>query len=584
VVDAVTRNNGGGGKSPARADAAKSTARRFLEAYFGKSDADAEELASLFSEDGSFEDYSYSTRIVGKDLERRFRLEREAGYSRTLAIDDIIAAADGSGSTVKVGIEFNLAGANGGKRGLAFVAVDTDTGLVDSVEWVYEPKNKSGEASLRVLSAVSKVLGLGRPSKLVDGSGNRGDAVRSDPPSSSVDAKKTPPELYFEAWNRRDMDAAASLFTNDVEYDDTVFPEPFSGSENLKRHLKKCADVFPATFSFEVDDIVSNDGKALVKWHVENDGTALPFSRGCSFYEFDQFGRQIKRGIDIVEPAGPVKPGGANLFLDSMKKKLTEEPIRLVPTAIWVAYMYVVFFSDGILPGANALVLEERTWKEVLDLSLNFFLVSPLLNLPFSPVVHPMLEGVFNLLLAWAAMFAGFLSDDRRDKPNLIPMLPVVVFMQLLTSAFLLPYLATRSSENCETAVDRQELTLPARLCESPALGGSMAAIGSISIAWALMGRTADFGDLAARWSSFLDLLSIDRVGSSFIVDLVIFGLLGQWWLVDDDLKRRGIFDAEENSQLRFVAKYVPFFGMAAYLCLRPPLPTSKAAQVEDMT
>ena len=57
----------------------------------------------------------------------------------------------------------------------------------------------------------------------------------------------------------------------------------------------------------------------------------------------------------------------------------------------------VVFLSDGILSGANALALEERTWDEVRDLSFHFFLVSPLLGLPFSPVVHPILEGVFNL-------------------------------------------------------------------------------------------------------------------------------------------------------------------------------------------
>ena len=81
--------------------------------------------------------------------------------------------------------------------------------------------------------------------------------------------------------------------------------------------------------------------------------------------------------------------------------------------------MYIIFLSDGILPGANALQLEQRTLEEVRYLSLNFFLVSPLLKLPFSPVVHPVLEGVFNLLLSSAALFAGFLSDEHRQKPIL---------------------------------------------------------------------------------------------------------------------------------------------------------------------
>ena len=95
--------------------------------------------------------------------------------------------------------------------------------------------------------------------------------------------------------------------------------------------------------------------------------------------------------------------------------------------------MYTLFISEGILPGVNALALEQRTWEEVRDLSLNFFLVAPLLKLPFSPVVHPMLEGVFNLLLSWAAMFAGFLSDERRDKPNLLPFGPILVGMQFFS-------------------------------------------------------------------------------------------------------------------------------------------------------
>jgi len=72
--------------------------------------------------------------------------------------------------------------------------------------------------------------------------------------------------------------------------------------------------------------------------------------------------------------------------------------------------------------------------------------------------------------------------------------------------------------------------------------------------------------------------LSIDRVGSSFIVDLIIFGLF-QGWLVDDDLRRRGIVLDEGSADgkiqlLRNVAKFVPFFGLAAYLTLRPNLPT----------
>ena len=98
--------------------------------------------------------------------------------------------------------------------------------------------------------------------------------------------------------------------------------------------------------------------------------------------------------------------------------------------------------------------------------------------------------------------------------------------------------------------------------------------VGSYSIFWANFGRLTEFGSISERWATFLDLLSIDRVGSSFIVDLFIFALF-QGWLIDDDLKRRGV-NSTDMTMLRFVAKLVPFFGMAAYLALRPSLPRNQ--------
>ena len=128
------------------------------------------------------------------------------------------------------------------------------------------------------------------------------------------------------------------------------------------------------------------------------------------------------------------------------------------------------FFSDWFY-GLPATALEQRTWEEVRDLSLNFFLVSPILHLPFAPVVHPMLEDVFNLLLSWAALFAGFLSDDRPNKPNVLPMLPTVAGMQFLTSAFLLPYLVTRSNEQDDGVVYMEDLGQVAQITESRFFG-----------------------------------------------------------------------------------------------------------------
>jgi ketosteroid isomerase-like protein len=418
---------------------------------------------------------------------------------------------------------------------------------------------KPGDSGLNLLKTVSSLIG--------DDSIVISDkAVESNNSPNTVSVV----ERYFDAWNRRDMKTAISLFTPDCQMRDLQYDDAFSGRDEFERHLLRVKDCLPSSFAFVVDDIALTKTKAGVLWHVENNGDPLAFTRGCSFYNINEKSGLIESGFEIPEKAPP-KMG----YLNTLKSKFEAEPIRFIPAAIWVAYMYILFISDGILPGANALALEQRTWEEVRDLSLNFFLVAPALHLPFSPVVHPMLEGVFNLLLAWAAMFAGFLSDERKDKPNLLPFGPMLVGMQFLTSGFLLPYLFTRTVEtNSEVYKEDIDGEIQTVVAEWRPLGGFLGFVGTASIFWGLFARS-EFGGFSERYASFGDLLSIDRVGSSFIVDLVIFAAF-QSWFVDDDLKRRDI-DKDDLKVLRGVAKYLPFFGLAAYLSVRPPLPSRES-------
>jgi hypothetical protein len=99
----------------------------------------------------------------------------------------------------------------------------------------------------------------------------------------------------------------------------------------------------------------------------------------------------------------------------------------------------------------------------------------------------------------------------------------------------------------------------------------SLLIVGSYSLYWGMFGRVEEYGlAVQERWTSFTALLSIDRVGSSFLVDLAIFGIFQSWW-IDDDLRRRGVADGEQTA-LRNVGKFVPFWGLGLYLLVRPPL------------
>lgn len=539
---------------------------------------DFNSLANQFADDCTFEDTSFPKPFQGKsEINRHFRLLADATTSK-FVLDDIAVDNDNN----KIAVLYHVEQDNAivpNSRHCAFYTLDRQTGLITSVVDTVEPASKTGATDLAILSFISKLFSGDKETehyaddnadKIESSVTNKSVAFfnreifRSTPTTSSNAA-----ERYFAAWNRRDMDAAIAVFADDCQYEDTVFPDPFDGKAALQKHLYLCADSMPPTFSFVIDDVADGKHKLGVKWHVENAGKPLPFTRGCSFYTIDKSTGLVQTGIDEVEPA-VFKLGGLKLFTEALQQKLTNEPLRLLPLGIWVAYVYTVFFSDGILPGANALQLEQRTWEEVKDLSLNFFLVSPLLGLPFSPTVHPILEGVFNILLSWAALFAGFLSDERSNKPNIFPILPAVAGMQFLTSAFLLPYLTLRSSETAGERVYIEDLDTPAKIVENRWLGPFLGTVGAGALTWGAIARASDFGGLEERMSSFWQLISIDRVGSSFLVDLAIFAAF-QGWLVDDDLRRRGVAD-DELSVLRNTAKYVPFFGLAAYMFLRPTL------------
>ncbi|KAL7442675.1 hypothetical protein ACHAXH_009855 [Discostella pseudostelligera] len=453
------------------------------------------------------------------------------------------------------------------------------------------PSPKPEDGGLRLLKAAANVMKLS--TTLDNGISGDGTGEEDEDQMKKNDAPRSIIEQYFTAWNRRNIADASLLFATDCIMKDMQYDTAFFGREDLTKHLLRVKDCLPSSFNFVVDDIVSTSNKAGALWHVENNGSPLAFTRGCSFYTFDEqkgdgiSTKVIQTGFEIPEKAPP-KMG----YIRTLVGKFENEPIRVLPAILWVAYMYILFFSDGILPGANVLALEQRTWEEVRDLSLNFFLVAPMLKLSFSPVCHPMLEGVFNFLLSWAAMFAGFLSDERKNKPNLLPFGFMLVGMQFLTSGFLLPYLFTRTSESNsmeETMVYQEDIdgALQQKVAEWRPLGSFLGGVGALSIVWALFARYDDFGGFDERYKSFIDLLSIDRVGSSFIVDLVIFALF-QSWFVDDDMIRRGIAGTqvkEENGIsvgggggeweiLRNVAKYIPFFGLVVYLSLRPPLPS----------
>ena len=101
----------------------------------------------------------------------------------------------------------------------------------------------------------------------------------------------------------------------------------FEGKAALTAHLNKVADALPTSFQFCIDAVADGGDNVGIQWHVENNGTPLPFTRGCSMYKVNPQSGRIISGFDVPEPA-PFKPGSTSLALLSLASKLIAEPVR----------------------------------------------------------------------------------------------------------------------------------------------------------------------------------------------------------------------------------------------------------------
>ncbi|KAJ8902582.1 hypothetical protein NDN08_006983 [Rhodosorus marinus] len=228
----------------------------------------------------------------------------------------------------------------------------------------------------------------------------------------------------------------------------------------------------------------------------------------------------------------------------------------------WASYVYVAFFSqappgDNVFNAKGALV-------EAINLSLNFWFVTPAFLPQLAPLVDPGLEAIFNFTVIYGfGLILGFLSDGGEKQKTKIT--PFVVGSAFLTNAFYLLYLALRK-ENTVPPTREEMGTVLFRASESKLLPLLMLGVAGISLWWSAFGRGGDnFGDIHQRWTALIQILSTDRLAWTFLLDSAIFALF-QGALVPDDMARRKFSDPTVKN----IASFVPFFGIIFYLLVRP--------------
>jgi len=237
---------------------------------------------------------------------------------------------------------------------------------------------------------------------------------------------------------------------------------------------------------------------------------------------------------------------------------------------IWLVYVIYLLFSD-LPPGPSLLHINSELLQEVWDLSLNFWLITPLVLPESAPVLHPALEGLFNFVVAWALLLWGFLVDGRGQR---WPMFPFLVGIAFLTNVFYLPWLGIRRTN---PELGDRPLSRLEQVTESRGWSIFLSGIVFLSVSWALFARP-EFGDMGERWQALIEIISSDRLAYSFAIDLLFFSLF-QSWLVGDDMKRR----QWHNPTILWVTRLIPFFGLVVYFLLRPPLAIEeKTASLEE--
>lgn len=297
---------------------------------------------------------------------------------------------------------------------------------------------------------------------------------------------------------------------------------------------------------------------------------------------FNNDKRQMK---DVLRPSPPPPPSSALLTefaaevsLASLKEKLSQQPFqRIVPLVTLISFVGYVFISP-YAPGTVPNMLDPAVLRQVGGLTLNYFCVLPTLLPGLAPKFSPVMEGVFNLLLAYAALLSGFLVDGRKagsSSKSVNFFLPFAAAGLALTNTAFLPYLVLRPLHKKEEPCIRKEEVpeVELQLGESKRLLAVYGLAGLYSVWWGFFGRS-EFGGLSERWASLMTLASTDRLMFAFCVEAILFWVF-QGWLVDDDMMRRK--GGREGGGLGevivpWVAKVVPFVGLFVYMIWRPPL------------
>ena len=103
---------------------------------------------------------------------------------------------------------------------------------------------------------------------------------------------------FFDAWNRRDIDAAMDHVADDCHYNDFSFVSPHEGKASVRELFVNVAERAPAV-TFRILRI-TGDRDVGVHWEILMNGASIG-STGVSYYAFDEEDRLVW-ALDAADP------------------------------------------------------------------------------------------------------------------------------------------------------------------------------------------------------------------------------------------------------------------------------------------
>lgn len=387
-------------------------------------------------------------------------------------------------------------------------------------------------------------------------------------------------QSIYAAINQRDVSQAVMWIDEACCYEDLNFSATFMGRAAVQELFTESCQAVPADLKFIIDDITGDDLAVGVTWHVEINEMAFPNGRGVSFYRFSPESGKLIFARDCVEPA--LKPGRAAFTIIRWVTPLVrywlghqssqgssnhsiasqESSPSVLPRRSWLAnllwaatvvYVGLLLLSPSAwLPGEPIWAIQPDTMQEILDESLNFFFILPLLNLVGinslpAPTVNPAIQGFFNLAEAWIFIFLPMMLMDKRSQH-----LPKVVLWGLamfLTNVFLMPYMAMRLGQPTDSP------NLPKKGTLARVFGSLGLLVGNFAVIWFCFNRP-ELGGVINRFDYLGQQVVSNRVTLAFVVDMVLFWVFQIW------LMGAMIPIGERYRALRFI----PFWGFGIWL------------------